>query len=212
MMEQLIESGVTAFQVSLDGPKQFHDKTRILANNSGSYDRLMENMIALRNSDLLFRIVLRIHVTPINLPHMPEFVSELARTFDDSRFAILFQTIEHLGGPNDTTFDVVRQNKADILEQLYSIVAQHSQNMISRKIDEDYVCYASRANAFVIRSTGSIGKCTVALDDDRNVVGSIMEDGRVRLDAEKIKPWIRGVETLDFAVLGCPAAGFLHNS
>ena len=33
------------------------------------------------------------------------------------------------------------------------------------------VCYAARANSFVVRSNGQLNKCTVALDTDYNHVG-----------------------------------------
>jgi uncharacterized protein len=65
-------------------------------------------------------------------------------------------------------------------------------------------CYAARANSFVIRSDGRVGKCTVALDDDRNTVGHLSADGRLILDASRIRPWIRGLVSLDPTELHCP--------
>jgi uncharacterized protein len=212
LMTQLIDSGVTSFQISLDGPKEYHDKTRLTANGSGSYDRIVENLIALRASELSFNILLRVHITPINVSSMPDFIRDLSRTFNDSRFRIFFQTIQHLGGPNDDHFQVIGQNRETLFKELYKIIADNSDNIGQHEVADDYVCYASRANAFVIRSTGGIGKCTVALEDDRNLVGSITADGRVRLLPEKIRPWLRGVENLDFSILSCPAAGYLHDA
>lgn len=70
----------------------------------------------------------------------------------------------------------------------------------------NYICYAARANSLLVRANGRIGKCTVALNDDRNDIGSLLEDGTVQIDHDKLRPWLRGLRDLDPAVLGCPLA------
>lgn len=67
-----------------------------------------------------------------------------------------------------------------------------------------YICYASRPNSLLVRADGRIGKCTVALNDTRNDVGRLNDDGTVFIDNPKLRPWIRGFENLDEGVLGCP--------
>lgn len=69
-----------------------------------------------------------------------------------------------------------------------------------------YICYASKANSLLIRANGRIGKCTVALNDDRNDIGRLNPDGTVTIDNDKLRPWLRGLEDLDPATLGCPLA------
>ena len=70
----------------------------------------------------------------------------------------------------------------------------------------DYVCYAAKANSYVIRADGRIGKCTVALTNDANCIGHILPDGTLDLDAKKLAPWLSGWKTQDGAALACPAA------
>src|SRR5690606_22612548 len=71
-------------------------------------------------------------------------------------------------------------------------------------LGEPYICYAAKANSLLIRADGRIGKCTVALDDDRNTIGSLRPDGTIEIDNEKLRPWLRGIESLDEQDLGCP--------
>ncbi|MEO1368023.1 MAG: radical SAM protein [Acidobacteriota bacterium] len=73
--------------------------------------------------------------------------------------------------------------------------------------DRPYICYASKPNSLLIRADGRVGKCTVALNDSRNDIGTLQEDGTVALDHDKLGPWVRGVKTLDLDELGCPLAG-----
>jgi uncharacterized protein len=74
------------------------------------------------------------------------------------------------------------------------------------------VCYAARTNSFVIRSDGRIAKCTVAFEDDKNVIGHLLQSGELKIDPERHMPWVRGLISGDDAALQCPAAGFIWAS
>jgi uncharacterized protein len=66
------------------------------------------------------------------------------------------------------------------------------------------VCYAGKPNAFLIRSDGRVGKCTVALNDDFNTVGRLLPDGEIVLDRHLAGRWTEPVRTLDPVTLACP--------
>jgi uncharacterized protein len=70
--------------------------------------------------------------------------------------------------------------------------------------DEPYICYAAKPNNLIIRANGRIGKCTVALDDERNDLGYLDANGQLVLDHDKHKLWYRGIETLDLDTVSCP--------
>ena len=67
-----------------------------------------------------------------------------------------------------------------------------------------YICYAAKANSLLVRSNGRLGKCTVAFDDERNDIGFLSDDGRIVIDQDKLRPWLRGFETLNVDDTGCP--------
>ena len=67
------------------------------------------------------------------------------------------------------------------------------------------ICYAARANAFVIRPDGRVAKCTVALDDERNTVGRLRKNGDVVIDPSRHLPWLQGLVSGDAVALNCPA-------
>lgn len=85
-----------------------------------------------------------------------------------------------------------------------SASSQRAADMVA---GENYICYASKPNSLAIRANGRIGKCTVALSDDRNDLGYLDDDGSVIINNSKLHPWIRGLETLDEKTVGCPLGG-----
>ncbi len=72
---------------------------------------------------------------------------------------------------------------------------------------EQYICYAARPNTWLVRADGRVGRCTVALDDPRNTVGHLDESGRLRVDSDKLRPWLAGLAELDSDLLACPYGG-----
>ncbi len=79
-----------------------------------------------------------------------------------------------------------------------------SQRASEQVVGEPYICYAGKANSLLIRSDGRIGKCTVALDDDRNALGHLNYDGTITINNSMLSAWLRGLERLDVTDTGCP--------
>ena len=52
-----------------------------------------------------------------------------------------------------------------------------------------------------------VGKCTVALDDERNDVGILQESGKILFNRDRLMPWLRGLESLELTELKCPKIG-----
>jgi uncharacterized protein len=65
-------------------------------------------------------------------------------------------------------------------------------------------CYAGFANSFVIRSDGTIAKCTVDFESPENKVGQINLDGSLSIDSEKFRRWIQPLLTGSDSEAKCP--------
>jgi uncharacterized protein len=211
MLERLVGLGIRSFQVSLDGPSAMHDRTRVRADGSGSFLRIWGNLISIHEGSAPISMLVRVHLTPENLPLMPEFLTEIRKTFlHDSRFSVLLKPVERLGGPNDDTMMVVAADDRDrIMDELKNVLLQDAPD--SRPLfPAPDICYASRPNSFVIRANGNIGKCTVGLTDPMNNIGHLSADGLLKIDNSLLRPWLRGWATLDSESLGCPYGGMLE--
>ena len=51
------------------------------------------------------------------------------------------------------------------------------------------ICYACNKNSFIIGANGDLYKCTVALDNDKNRIGKLLETGEMQIDADKYRFW-----------------------
>ena len=119
------------------------------------------------------------------------------------------KAIANLGGPNEGNFEILTgKTKQEAMTHLQELIKDSvQQHTLTKNPNQHYICYASAPNAIVIRSDGSLAKCTVAFNDDRNRVGKINGDGTLAIDHEKVQPWLRGLKNLDFNTMGCPLYG-----
>jgi uncharacterized protein len=209
-VERLAGLGIRLFQISLDGPELFHDRTRVRANGKGSFREIWRNLLAIRDGAAPINVLLRVHLTPDNLPCMPEFLAQIRETFlGDKRFRVLLKPVEHLGGPNDDTMAIIPQEaRPRMLTELEAIVLEGTD--AGRLYSGPQVCYAARPNSLMIRANGLVGKCTVALTDPANTIGRLLPDGSLQIDNVRLRAWLHGWESRDWAALECPYAGLPH--
>jgi len=207
-LRRLLDVGVREYQIAFDGPREWHDRKRVRANGGGTFDRVWGNLLATRDVDEPFRILVRLHVDRENHAALPKFIHEFAARFGtDSRYELFIRTLSCLGGPNDASLPVFApaegQQAVRGLSQLatslgipHVTIEQHTP-----------VCYAARGNSYVVRANGRLNKCTVALEDPANQVGMLRPDGRLDVAAPRMQPWMRGFWSGDRAELECPMRG-----
>jgi uncharacterized protein len=115
-----------------------------------------------------------------------DFIREVVETFlSDRRFQIHFHALGRWGGPNDRTIATFSSAAEEHAALANLVQASRAAGCLSEQLvqwDEDEavgesghaICYASRANAWVIRADGRVAKCTIAFKDDRNTVGKLL--------------------------------------
>ena len=203
----LVDVGVRAFQISLDGSPEVHNSSRVSVDGSSTYEQIWNNLLAIRNSCLPISVLLRIHFTPDTLQLIDPLIEDIKNEFiQDARFSIFFKPIERLGSPNDALIKVFSEMEKDhavklLQAKLFGENTASSQNYFSPK---NPICYASRPNSLVIRANGDVGKCTVALYDERNHVASLQPDGTLKVIPGRLTPWLRGIKDLNPSALACP--------
>jgi uncharacterized protein len=208
----LADCSITEYQISLDGPSDVHDRTRLRADGTGTYERIWANLMAIRNSSLPVTILLRVHFSADTVDSVDRLIDDIkTHLLDDSRFSVTFKAIGRWGGENDAATQILSREKRDQFIASFSarLFGENSDSPQNVSHQVGYVCYASRPNSLVIRANGDINKCTVALYDEANKVGTLQSDGSIRLIPGRLAPWVRGLETLDARILSCPRSGML---
>ena len=215
-MSSLVSAGLGFYQIALDGDRESHDRMRVRADGKGTFDTIWNNLLALHETDLDFSILLRVHLRPGNLESVrPLFYSVREKLQGDKRFILGLHPLLDLGGPTQGSFETHTDEDCSLicaaLQREFGgdlfLYAEEANAQESGKAEGCglAVCYACKSNSFLIRSDGSIGKCTVALDKDFNAVGRLQPDGEIFLNQSRLKKWTNALYTLDPAQLACPA-------
>lgn len=205
--KELIGLGVNSFQVTLDGPAEQHNKKRKLVNGKGTYKRIYNNLLDLRNSDLSYRMLVRMNYDRDNYEEIFDFLDsdELAKLKDD-RFYLGFRPVGKWGGPNDEALNVCPTGQGEQLMVDFDRAALkrgfNSLDVFNLQ-PGGFICYASKPNSYVIGHEGAVYKCTVGLDDDRNLVGNLSSDG-IDFREEQLNLWYRHWSDLEEECLDCP--------
>jgi uncharacterized protein len=208
LANRLLDRGVSRYQISFDGPREWHDRKRVLAGGKGTFDRIWGNLIALRGLARKFTITIRVHVDRNNVEAMREFIDGCGDAFAaDPRFELFVRGLSRLGGANDAELAVFAPGEGEAVFQELRSYARSRGLRTMQFSQSDSVCYAARGNSYVVRANGRLNKCTIALEHPNNQVGHIREDGTVDVDSQKMAGWMRGVWSGDPAALKCPMKG-----
>lgn len=182
--DSLFNSGIKTYQITIDGEKEVHNKLRPTLNGKPTYEKIIENISKMANSQWDFLCTIRLNVADYNFTSVKNFIFENYKIFqNDKRFTFHLHPI--FGIPELTLSD--KSNLEDFILFINSLGLSYHDG---EKEKEQMVCYAARADSYVIRANGIIQKCTVALNSDINKIGKLNSDGTMELDQYKLKKWV----------------------
>lgn len=180
---------VTFYQITIDGAKEGHDYQRILKNGGASYEKILANLIVASKTDLNFMITIRMNISQENYKYIEEFLVGDAQKFkNDKRFNFSFQNVGDWGcGDRDNDYNV------NIFYEDVALSFSIKALKMGFKLYDNFLlnnymgCYAQRKNSYVIDTKGNLLKCTVALYNDENKIGTLVN---ADIDDEKHNLWI----------------------
>jgi len=204
--EELSGLGINIFQISLDGDERVHDTTRILANGKSTFAKIWFNLEEIHSRSIGDAVcLLRLHLTNRNFDSLQRLCEKINACYaNDQRFRVLVKLIDDYGGSgSERASDLIDPNGEERSAYLMTLLKpqlkwQQETHPIST------VCYAARANSWIIRADGRLGKCTVALTDERNTIGQLLPNGELALDEERWRLWIEPTIKGDLKGMACP--------
>jgi len=112
---QLVDVGVRSFQISLDGPKEMHDKLR---RKDGSFERSLEALVTLRDAGMKKTFAMY-NVSPENV----DFLLETYKTVDAlGIYGFVFARVVCLGNARDMDLQLSPQKYRAHLQELDEFV------------------------------------------------------------------------------------------
>lgn len=196
VVDKLFAWKVLNYQITLDGPPEYHDRKRPGRDGSPTFATILANLKAMQRRSEEFGVMLRMNFDRENAPVLAELLAIVERELcGDSRFRLAFRAIDRWGGPADDQLDVCTPDESQEVLRGLQTEARKRGLLLADSIHHAgglgaQVCYAARPYSFVIGATGKVMKCTIDLDrHDRNVVGHIDEAGNLTLDEGKMALW-----------------------
>lgn len=95
LARELAELGLRHVQVTLDGDRTEHDRTRVRRSGGGTFDEILANMAAAEGSTLGW--LLRVHVSARSRDGIHDLLADIARRVDPGRCRIGFVLVNDYG-------------------------------------------------------------------------------------------------------------------
>lgn len=164
------------FQITLDGDKDHHDKTRFCKGGFGSFDTIVSNIISLLKHQI--GVTVRINYTTQNAGSLTNILNYFNKCSNAEKSHLLFD------------FHRVwqqREKKEDKTDEIVSETKQAFKNkgfMVSSFVysDASYTCYGDKTNYVLINYNGEAFGCTARDFVSENRIGVLQPDGTILYD------------------------------
>lgn len=222
--KELLNHRVWAYQITLDGTKELHDRQRPTAGGKPTFDIIVKNLEEikkLKNRD--FHIVIRSNLTSDIFDHLNEYIEFISYLCGgDNRFSLSVCYASEWSDKIEKGFkDTFINNRNNIFPLYEKFLKCKSQiNFAFLLNPEDGACELGRDNRFFVRPNGELHKCSVRFEDNKNIIGEFSRNQIILNDnyyKKIIDPSMcNNFESCFFAPIckgeGCPAVRSAKNS
>ena len=190
--KNLIDIGITDFQITLDGLEETHNQMRPLKNGGKSFDIIFNNIIQLTQSNSSVKITLRINFNHKNFFEIPELLNSFPINIR-SQLRVVFEPIfgsEKISAiHNLSSFEISRglANYYVLAKNLGYDITLGELGIHPGKL---VYCYAERENQVIINFNGDTFKCSVSTFNKKDRVGFFANDGSLIIEKDNWEKWI----------------------
>ena len=103
MILNLCKLGITSYQISFDGYRDYHNVKRFISHPKGSFDQIWSNITTFNHLRAIGdvengKITLRLHLHTDNQSSLLELADLINKSLDPKFFNVFIKNISHLGG------------------------------------------------------------------------------------------------------------------
>lgn len=157
--KKLLGLNVRYFQVTIDGDEESHNELRPLKSGYGSFDKIMKNLISIKNERLknFFSINIRCNITKNTINNYYKLEEILRKNFlDDNRFKLTPFLVSDFGG------NLVKKIENELMDNYDMInvngIANYN-NIFDTPVQEE-ICYVWKNGGFTIVPDRGVFKCS----------------------------------------------------
>jgi len=188
-IKELVSIGITNYQITVDGPPEIHNKTRVLKNGKESFQRIYENILMLARFDERVKISLRVNFNHNNIHSIPE----LLKLFPEDIRPSLRVVYEPIFGTSclSAAENITSQEISSTMTRYYRLAKEMGFDVILGSIGTGKLvyCFAERENQCVINYNGDLFKCSVCSFRKEERVGYLDPMGKVVVNKKKWNKW-----------------------
>jgi uncharacterized protein len=199
--------GIASIQITIDGPPELHDKRRIHADGSGSFEQIARNVDLCLDRGV--KVQIRMNVDRTNVNHLPFVADEfVARGWDKRRGFMVYTA--RIAPANDQTHMSTTFNTTWELDEALDQLREVHANMRVIGRPDDGLQYRARqlfesrnhglaqfktsfcsahTGMYIFDSFGDIYACWEKTGDDKVRIGRVMDGGEVEMHEGLTKMW-----------------------
>lgn len=184
--ERLTRCRVKNYTITIDGPAELHDRQRVLADGSPTFDVIMGNLIYIKDNykHMLHRFNIRSNITADHYNILLKYYDYLQETFEgDSRFEFFVRRVGDFGGER---VKAIENKFIYNLVDTYKMLNNYSMSEAFKSQFSDLevgglTCKAKKQHKYTIGCYGTVSKC----DEDLSSapLGKLYPDGEMQLDS-----------------------------
>lgn len=211
MAERLKEQQVTDVQLTLDGPREVHDARRPLADGSGSWDVILDNIGQVVG---LLRVNVRINVDQKNTDRVAELLETLEHRGLRDKLAVYFGKLEASTSVCQNIAEDCLDNRAFSLAEIELFQQALGRGFAIGKLPRPSpaFCGAVKTSSFLVDPRGRLYKCWNEVGTPERSLGPI--DQKIDILHPELYPWLtsspfkkkqcRRCNILPLCMGGCP--------
>lgn len=180
LFSDLIKAGVNSYQITLDGEQ--HDSYRHLKNGDGTFDKILENVSNLKSIDEDFKIIVRRNIDNNSQLGFYKWLADAIKP--DDRFWLHIHPIKNFNDCVNSKISYLERKSSYLIEHK-KCAAQAGWKLFDLRPFSP--CYSIFKNSLIFRPMGKLSKCSICLEEERNLVGGY--GGGVTVNQDLIDEW-----------------------
>ena len=143
---------VKNMQITIDGHRRFHDKTRYFVNQKGSYDIIMKNIVKLLKRNI--SVTLRVNYTPENIHSIQDVTNDIIKIIPKDLRSLLIIRFHQV-------WQTASEDLSSEVDELIEYLIEQGIRALKPVFNNVYnPCYADYKNSALVNFNGDVFKCT----------------------------------------------------
>lgn len=171
------------FQITLDGGKPDHDKTRFGKNGDGSFDTIVSNIKLLLQSGI--EVIVRVNYTGDNIDSVETIFDSFKDIIAEEKIFVRFDFQRVWQDRNDNVEDETEEKITQIRNLFRDAGFAVNTNYLLHGVSNS--CYGDKLNHLLINYNGDVYGCTARDFNKENRIGFLDSCGEVHYDYKKLE-------------------------